>query len=292
MKPPDFQYHAPETIEQVVKLLALLENNRLLAGGQSLMPMLNMRYAMPDHIIDLNRVAGLASISLTKSDLLIGAMTRQRDIEFSAEIESRCPIISEGIRHVGHRQTRNRGTIGGSLCHLDPSAELVTLCAVLDATVSVVGPGGKRDIAFADFPIGYMTSALQPEECLTGIRIPLWPQGHGYGFVEFARRHGDFAIVSAAALLELDSSSTIKRAAIALGGVGYAPLRVPKIETDIVGKKPSAELWADAAKACATIEALDDIHASSSYRRRLAVAMARRALQAAGERGLANLSRH
>jgi carbon-monoxide dehydrogenase medium subunit len=263
-----------------------------LAGGQSLMPMLNMRYAMPDHIIDLNCVEGLASIAVTGSDLLIGAMTRQRDIEFSPEIESNCPIISEAIRHVGHRQTRNRGTIGGSLCHLDPSAELVTLCALLDATVSAIGPGGARDIAFADFPIGYMTSALAPEECLTRIRIPLWPKGHGYGFVEFARRHGDFAIVSAAALLELDAASSIKRASIALGGVGYAPLRVTAIETALVGKKPDAALWAEAAKACATIEALDDVHASSSYRRRLAVAMARRALQAAGERALAGLQRH
>jgi len=292
MKPPPFQYHTPETIEQVVSLLTSLENNRLLAGGQSLMPMLNMRYVMPDHIIDLNRVAGLSSITLAGSELVIGAMTRQRDIEFSREIESRCPVITEAIKYVGHRQTRNRGTIGGSLCHLDPSAELVTLCALHDATVSAVGPNGIRDIAFADFPVGYMTTALQPDECLTHIRIPLWPQSHGYGFVEFARRHGDFAIVSAAALLELDPTSTIKRVSIALGGVGYAPLRVREIETGLVGKKASSELWPEAAQACSKIQALEDVHASSSYRRRLAVAMARRALQAAGERALANSSRH
>jgi aerobic carbon-monoxide dehydrogenase medium subunit len=291
MKPPDFQYHAPETIEQVVAMLASLENNRLLAGGQSLMPMLNMRYAMPDHIIDLNRVEGLVSITLHGSKLLIGAMTRQRDIEFSTEIERSCPIMSKAIRQVGHRQTRNRGTIGGSLCHLDPSAELVTLCALFDATVTAVGPDGQRDIPFAQFPIGYMTSALQPNECLTRISIPLWPPAHGYGFVEFARRHGDFAIVSAAALLELDASLTIRRASVALGGVGYAPRRMTEIETGILGQKAGSELWAEAAKACSKIEALDDVHASSSYRRRLAVAMARRALQAAGDRALANLQR-
>jgi aerobic carbon-monoxide dehydrogenase medium subunit len=292
MKPPAFQYHAPETIEQVVGLLASLENNRLLAGGQSLMPMLNMRYALPDHIIDLNRVKGLASISSTDTELLIGAMTRQRDIEFSAEIARRCPIMTEAIGYVGHRQTRNRGTIGGSLCHLDPSAELVTLCAALDATVSAVGPQGTRHILFKDFPVGYMTSALQSDECLTMIRIPLWPQGHGYGFVEFARRHGDFAIVSAAALLEIDATATIKRAAVALGGVGYAPRRVGEIEMALLGKTPTSELWAEVAKMCDKIDALDDIHASSSYRRRLAVVMTRRALQAAGERGLLNLQRH
>jgi aerobic carbon-monoxide dehydrogenase medium subunit len=292
MKPPAFQYHAPKTIAEVINLLASLDNNRLLAGGQSLMPMLNMRYALPDHIIDLNRVEGLASISLSSSALLIGAMTRQRDIEFSDEIQRRCPIITEAIRHVGHRQTRNRGTIGGSLCHLDPSAELVTLCAVLNATVSAVGPNGVRDIPFKDFPVGYMTSALQPDECLTQISIPLWPDGHGYGFTEFAHRHGDFAIVSAAALLDIDPSATIKRAAIALGGIGYAPRRMHEIEVELVGKPAMSELWADVAKVCGQIEALDDIHASSHYRRRLAVAMVRRALQAAAERAFAHLRRH
>ena len=292
MKPPPFHYHTPKTIDQVVGLLTSLENNRLLAGGQSLMPMLNMRYAMPDHIIDLNHVEGLASISMTDSELRIGAMTRQREIEFSREIESDCPIITEAVHHIGHRQTRNRGTIGGSLCHLDPSAELVTLCTVLDATVSAIGPGGQRHIPFAEFPVGYMTSALQPNECLTNISIPLWPQGHGYGFVEFARRLGDFAIVSAAALLELGPSSEIKRASFALGGVGYAPLRMKEIETGLVGKKATTELWAEAAKACCSINTLDDVHASSAYRRRLAVAMARRALQTAGERALATLQRH
>jgi aerobic carbon-monoxide dehydrogenase medium subunit len=292
MKPPAFRYHAPETIEEVVSLLASLENNRLLAGGQSLMPMLNMRYVLPDHIIDLNRVAGLASISLADSVLRIGAMTRQRDIEFSNDIARQCPIMTEAIKYVGHRQTRNRGTIGGSLCHLDPSAELVTLCALHDATVSVRGSRGARDIPFAEFPVGYMTSAVQPDECLTSIRIPLWSQNHGYGFVEFSRRHGDFAIVSAAALLELDPSAIVRRAAIALGGVGYAPLRMSEIEGGLVGNKATNELWAEAAKACGGIEAFDDVHASSSYRRRLAVAMTRRALQAAGERALAHLERH
>jgi len=251
-----------------------------------------MRYAMPDHIIDLNRVEGLASISMTDSELRIGAMTRQREIEFSREIESSCPIITEAVRHIGHRQTRNRGTIGGSLCHLDPSAELVTLCTVLDATVSAIGPAGQRHIPFVEFPVGYMTSTLQSNECLTNISIPLWPQGHGYSFVEFARRHGDFAIVSAAALLELGPSSEIKRASFALGGVGYAPLRMKEIETGLVGRKATTELWAEAAKACCSINTPDDVHASSAYRRRLAVAMARRALQTAGERALATLQKH
>jgi carbon-monoxide dehydrogenase medium subunit len=292
MKPPAFEYHAPETIEEVVGLLSSLENSRLLAGGQSLMPMLNMRYAMPDHLIDLNRVQGLSQIALTDSELRIGAMTRQRDIEFSSDVAKRCPIFVEAIRHVGHRQTRNRGTIGGSLCHLDPSAEMVTLCALFDATVTAVGPGGTRTIPFAEFPTSFMTSSLLPDECLTAINIHLWPQGHGFGFVEFARRHGDFALVSAAALLELDRHSTIKRAALALGGVGYAPLRMPSIEKGLIGRRAAPALWAEAARACGDIEALEDVHASPAYRRRLAVAMARRALAAAGERALAAQTAH
>jgi carbon-monoxide dehydrogenase medium subunit len=292
MKPPAFEYHVPETIEQAVGLLASLENSRLLAGGQSLMPMLNMRYAMPDHLIDLNRINELSCISLTDSELRIGAMTRQRDIEFSPDVAKRCPVLIEAIRHVGHRQTRNRGTIGGSLCHLDPSAELVTMCALHDATVTAVSPGGARAIPFAEFPTAFMTSALAPDECLTAVTIPLWPQGHGYGFVEFSRRHGDFALVSAAALLEIDSASTITRAAVALGGVGFAPLRMPSIETGLVGRQAVPALWAEAAKACVNIEALEDVHASSVYRRRLAVAMARRALEAAGERALVARTAH
>jgi carbon-monoxide dehydrogenase medium subunit len=287
MKPPPFEYHEPRTLPEVTHLLSTLENSRLLAGGQSLMPMMNMRYAMPDHVIDLNSVASLSSIAITNTHLEIGAMTRQRDIEFSAGIAAKLPIISEAIRHVGHRQTRNRGTVGGSLCHLDPSAELVTLCRLLDATVTVVGPSGTRQLPFAAFPQGFMTSALQPDECLIKVSVPLWPVPHGYGFVEFSRRHGDFAIVSAAAMLEVTSNATVKRAAIAIGGIGYAPLRMTALEQDLIGKSVGSETWAEAAKACAGIEALEDIHASAGYRKRLAVAMTQRALQAAADRSAA-----
>ena len=286
MKPPVFQYHRPLTIDGVVELLGSLENSRLLAGGQSLMPMLNMRYAMPDHIIDLNRVEGLASISCTEAGLQIGAMTRQREIEFSKEIERRCPIIAEAIRYTGHRQTCNRGTIGGSLCHLDPAAELVTICSLHDAILTVVGPRGKRDIPFVEFIAGYMTSSLSPDECLIQIRIPLWPPDHGYGFIEFSRRHGDFAIVSAAALLHLNGAGSIQDVACALGGVGAAPLRMVEVENLLRGKKPTAELWQTASAICHSIKAIDDIHASADYRRRLAVVMTERALQLAHERAL------
>jgi carbon-monoxide dehydrogenase medium subunit len=289
VKPPDFHYHAPTTLTEVIALLGRLENARLLAGGQSLMPMLAMRYVMPDHIVDLNRVEGLAYIRADADAVRIGAMTRQREIEFSAVIARDFPIVAEAIRLVGHRQTRNRGTIGGSLCHLDPSAELVTLCAALDAEVIIAGAGGTRSLPFAKFPAGYMSSAVELGECLTEIMLPRWPLGHGYAFVEFSRRHGDFAIVSAAALLVLGPDGRIARASITLGGVGAAPIRMAAIEHAITGQAATPALFTEAVQACRSIKAMDDVHASAAYRRRLAVTMARRALETAASRaGTAN----
>src|SRR5450432_4547084 len=164
MKPPPFQYHDPRTIAEAVGLLGTLENAKLLAGGQSLMPMLNMRFVLPDHVIDLNRVEGLSYIKETGGVLEIGAMTRQYEVEFSEIVRTRCPLLHQAILQVGHRQTRNRGTVGGSLCHLDPAAELVAVAAALDAVIEVTGPGGVRTIGFDDFPRGYMTPALEPDE--------------------------------------------------------------------------------------------------------------------------------
>ena len=156
MKPPPFSYHDPRTIADVIGLLGRLDNAKLLAGGQSLMPMLNMRFVLPDHVIDLNRVEGLSYIRERDGALDIGAMTRQRELEYSDIVARRCPLMHEAIRLVGHRQTRNRGTLGGSLCHLDPSAELVAVAAAHDATITVNGPNGTREIAFAAFPVAFM----------------------------------------------------------------------------------------------------------------------------------------
>ena len=164
MKPPPFQYHDPKTLTEAVGLLGTLENAKLLAGGQSLMPMLNMRFVLPDHVIDLNRVEGLSYIKEVKGALEIGAMTRQRDIEFSDLVKAKVPLLNHAITQIGHRQTRNRGTIGGSLCHLDPAAELVSVAAAHDATVMVAGPNGQREIAFKDFPAGYLTPAIELNE--------------------------------------------------------------------------------------------------------------------------------
>jgi aerobic carbon-monoxide dehydrogenase medium subunit len=284
MKPPPFAYHDPRTPADVVALLGSLDNAKLLAGGQSLMPMLNMRYVLPDHVIDLNRVDGLNYIRERDGAMEIGAMTRQRDIEFSDIVQKRCPLMHEAIRQVGHRQTRNRGTLGGSLCHLDPSAELVSCAAALDAKVAVVGRNGPRSIKFANFPVAYMTPALELDELLTGVTFPCWPAGHGYAFVEFARRHGDFAIVSEAVLIEEDHNGKVTRASVTLGGMGPAPLRATEVERMLIGEAIEEKRLREICETLRACEAIDDIHAPSSYRQQLATVLPRRALLKAHER--------
>jgi carbon-monoxide dehydrogenase medium subunit len=284
MKPPRFDYHDPQTVPEVISLLGRLENARLLAGGQSLMPMLNMRLASPDHIVDLNGVAELSYIREEADALAIGAMARQRDVEFDERVRARCPLMHEAVLQVGHRQTRNRGTVGGSLCQLDPSAELVAVAAAMDAVLTVQGPRGTRDIPFAEFPAGLMTPALREAELLTGIRFALWRQGHGFAFVEFSRRHGDFAIVSAAALLEEDAAGKIKRASLTLGGIAPAPVRATDAEKMLTGAKASAKLFGEAAELCRGLDVMEDAHVTAAYRRQLAAVLARRALEKAHER--------
>jgi len=281
MKPPPFSYHDPRTVGEAVGLLGSLEDAKLLAGGQSLMPMLNFRFVQPDHIIDLNRVEGLSYIREAGNALEIGAMTRQRDLEFSDVARARWPIMHEALLQVGHRQTRNRGTIGGSLCHLDPSAELVSLATGYDATVTVAGPNGQREVRFADFPVAYMTPAIELNELVTAVRFPQWAQKHGYAFVEFARRHGDFAITSAAVLLEGDGAGKITRASVTIGGMGTAPSRAREVEQAVIGQVPAGNLFREACESCRKLEAIDDVHAPASYRQHLATVMSRRALEKA-----------
>jgi aerobic carbon-monoxide dehydrogenase medium subunit len=287
MKPPAFSYHDPRNVADAVALLASLDNAKLLAGGQSLMPMLNMRYVLPDHVIDLNRVDGLSYIRESDGALEIGAMTRQRDIEFSDLVRKRCPLMHEAIAQVGHRQTRNRGTLGGSLCHLDPAAELVAVAAALDAKVTVAGKTGARDIDFAAFPVAYMTPALELDELLTGASFPCWSERHGSAFVEFSRRHGDFAIVSAAALLEEDGAGKVTRASVTLGGLGPAPVRAGEVERALIGEKIDDKRLREFCEPLRKLDAVDDIHAPASYRQHLATVLSRRALLKAHERAAA-----
>jgi len=284
MKPPPFTYHDPATVAEALEILAGKDNARLLAGGQSLMPMLAMRFVLPDDVIDINNIAELSGIEETANGLRIGAMTRQRVIEFSDVVQNHCPLMREAILQVGHRQTRNRGTLGGSMAHLDPSAELPTVAMATDATVHVAGPNGARDIAMADYPAGYMTPAIELDEMVTGVTFPDWPQGHGYGIVEFARRHGDFAITSSAALMTLDASGDIDRISLTVSGVGPAPVRCTDVEAMLMGQRPDEDALRAAAETCRAIDAMADVHASSEYRQHLATVMSRRAMVKAAER--------
>jgi carbon-monoxide dehydrogenase medium subunit len=284
MKPAPFKYHDPRSIEEATTLLASLDNAKVLAGGQSLVPMMNFRYVIVDHLVDLAKIEGLAGISVDSGKMRIGAMTRQRDLEFSPEVAQHCPLLREALCHVGHRQTRNRGTIGGSIAHADPAAEQSTVCAVHDAVIEISSARGTRRVPFAEFTVAFMTTVVESDDIVTAIEIPLWPAGHGYGFQEFARRRGDFAIVGAAALLDLAPDQTVRRAALALCGVATGPLRLSEAEQLLTGKRFDRAVAQAAAAAVKTITPVSDIHASANYRRHLAEVLVFRALRDAAAR--------
>ena len=277
MKAPPFVYHDPRSRDDLIGLLAELGNAKLLAGGQSLVPMLNFRVVAPDHLIDINRIPDLAGIRISEDDVVLGAMTRQCDLQASADLAATAPIIREALAHVGHFQTRSRGTIGGSCCHLDPAAELPALCALFDAEFDVVGPNGARIVKAGDWFKGYLESALEEREYLQSIKLRRWPAGHGYGFSEYARRRGDFAIAGAGALLEFEDAR-VRRAAIVVFGVEPAPVRLAEAEQKLVGQTFSETLLAEAAAQASTLDAMADVHVSAAYRRRLAAVVTRRAL--------------
>jgi len=284
MKPAPFVYHDPRTVAEACELLATRENARVLAGGQSLMPMMNFRVVMPEHLIDLNRVGELSYLRCENDALHVGAMTRQRDLEFSSDVARRCQVLREALAHVGHRQTRNRGTFGGSLCHLDPSAELVNVTALLGGTLRAASRRGMRDIQFPDFASSFMTTSLEPDELLAGATLPLPARGCGQAFAEFARRHGDFAIVACSALVGLDRHGAIARASLALSGLGHAPVRPIAVERALRGEKPGAAAFKAAAGEAGKLDAMADPYVSAAYRQHLARVLAYRALEQASQR--------
>ena len=285
MKPAPFTYHDPTSVAETVGLLSRLDNAKLLSGGQSLMPMLNMRYLQPDHVVDLNGVAGLDGIVIEGERLVLGSMVRQRDLELSHTVRRGCPLMAEALACVGHRPTRNRGTLGGSLAHLDPAAELPLVVLAHEADVHVTGSRERRDLAMVDFPRAYMTPAIDPDEMVVGVSVPLWPKDHGHAFLEFAPRHGDFAIVAVAVLLEIDDGGAIRHASLALGGVGSIPLRASTAAALLAGEQGTDTVFREAARETATVEAFSDVHATAEYRRHLVGVLTRRALAIAYARG-------
>lgn len=280
MKAPPFSHVAPRSLDEALRVLHEADNARVLAGGQSLVAMLNMRFAMPDLLVDIGRIPELAHITEVGPSIEIGTMTRQREVEFSPLVAERLPLLKEAILHVGHRQTRNRGTVGGSLCQLDPSAEIPTVAMAFDATVLAASVRGRREIRMADFPAGYMTPALEPDEMLLGLRLAPWAPHHGWAFEEYARRHGDFAIASAAVMLEL-RLGVVERVSLTLGGVGPAPVRVAAAEAALLGTRAQAADLDAAAAHCAAVEASSDSYVPAWYRQHLARVLARRALEKA-----------
>lgn len=285
MKPPPFEYHLPKSIEEACGLLARHENSKVLAGGQSLMPMLNLRYIYPDHLVDINKVGGLDHITVGRDHVSIGSRTRQRAIEIDNDIAQVSPIFAEALALVGHRQTRNRGTLGGSLCHLDPAAELPLVALVHDATVRTAKAGNaSRAMPIGTFIAGFMSPAIDLDELVVSIDFPIWPAGHGHAFIERARRHGDFAIASAACLMVVDPDGRIDRVAVGVGGLGSVPVRLTAAERALLGTRGDESVFAHAASHCDDVAAVGDFHGHVTYRRSVATALVRRALRAAYER--------
>ncbi len=279
MKPADFQYHRPRKIEEALaQLQELGDEGKILAGGQSLMPLMNFRLAQPAHLIDINFIDGMDYTRSDKGVLKIGCLARQSRLLANPIVRERCPLLAQALTYVGYEQIRNRGTLCGSLAHADPAAELPAVLLALDGSVTVGNLTTKREVAARDFFKSYLTTALSSDEMVFEASIPETPPGAGFSFTEFARRFGDFAIVGVAVLLVRDQEK-IADARIALTGVGDKPWREPSVERMLVGEKASADLFGKiAGEIAARIKPGSDIHASESYRRSLATVLTRRAL--------------
>ncbi len=282
MKPAKFEYHAPASVDEAVGFLKRYAGEaRVLAGGQSLIPMMNFRVAAPAALVDLNRIPALAYVRADGATVRIGAMTRQRALEFSPVIRDKLPLLREALSWVGHLPTRSRGTIGGSLANADPAAELPMALQALEGEVVARGPSGERTIKSGELFRGSLTTSLEPDEILTEIRFPAMPQGAGHAVEEFARRHGDFAIAAVAAVVVRDGSRC-KTARLATAGVGPVPVRLRAAEQIIEQRGLDAGTIAAAAEAAAdSVEPMSDHNGSAEYRRHLTQVLTRRALEKA-----------
>jgi aerobic carbon-monoxide dehydrogenase medium subunit len=285
MKPPSFDYHAPQSAAEALELLGRYGTDaRLLAGGQSLVPLLNFRLSAPAVIVDLNRAADLAYIKEENGQVRMGAMTRQRAIEFSPLVKSRLPLLAEATRWVGHLPTRTRGTIGGSLAHSDPAAEYPAVVTALDAELVIRGSAGERVVRAAEFFVGFMTTALQPGEMLVEVRMAAQAPDSGWAFEEFSRRHGDFAIVGIAAMVAV-GGDRCRSARLAACGASSTAMRLRAAEEILEHGGVDDRYIDDAAgRAAELVDPGADLHASAEYRRHLTRVLTRRALKRAVER--------
>lgn len=283
MKPAPFAYYRPETLEQAVRLLAELapQDGRVLAGGQSLVPIMNFRLARPAHLIDINAVAGLDRLTVEDSVLRIGARVRHAAFDRAVERGPLGAMLASVARHIGHYPIRIRGTFCGSLAHADPAAEWGLVAATLDAEMVAVSTGGERRLAASDFFQGAMTTGLQPEELLAEARLPILPAHTCFGFAEFSRRAGDFAMAMTLAVLEI-KGDVIATPRLGIGGAEAAPRRIEAVEAALRGEKPCEAVFRlAAAAAAAAVEPLEDPQTYAQYRRELVAAMVYRALKQA-----------
>ena len=280
MKPASFRYHVPTSADEAVAVLQERgDGAKALAGGQSLVPLLNMRLAAVSDLVDLNRCAELDYARA----LEIGALTRQRTVELSSDVRRECPLLIDALRWVGHPPIRNRGTVGGSLVHADPAAELPAAAVALDAVLVVRGPAGEREVPAAEFFTGVFETAIAPDELLVAVRFPRQAPDTRSCFLELARRHGDFAIAGVAAVLRV-GDGRVAEARLALAGVDATPVRAAGAEAAVLGEAPRSELFAHAADvACGECSPSADLHGSPDYRRQLVRVLVERALTTCAE---------
>ncbi len=279
MKAAPFEYSRPADIDEACALLAADENARVIAGGQTLVPMMVMRLARPTRLIDINRIAALSYIRAEGDSVAIGATTRQYLVERDALIATSVPLLARAIPNIGHAATRARGTVGGSLANADPAAEIALTAITLDATLEYRVDGASESIPAREFFIGPMITALPAGAILSGVRFPIWQGKVGTGFHEINARRSDFAFVSAAAQVELGDDGKARRIAIGVGAATDFPMRLDSAEQQLTGTAlDGAAVRASLREALADIEALSDLHASADYRRRVAVDLAARAV--------------
>jgi carbon-monoxide dehydrogenase medium subunit len=283
MKPPNFKYWVPGTVDEAVGFLAQhADDTKLLAGGQSLMPVISMRLARPDYLVDINGLTELDYVRADGNRLRIGALTRHATLMESADVQRHCPLISKALPFVGHTAIRHRGTIGGSIVHADPSAELPAVAAALDAEMIVTGPNGQRTIPAAEFFITFFMTSMEPDEMLTEVAFPIRAREKGTSVAEFARRHGDFAVAGVAISIDANGGGLIDSARVCAFGVDDVPRRVDAAESLLAGQAPTRALLAEAGAAtAASVDPETDMHASGAYRQEMAGVLTRRGLEAA-----------
>jgi carbon-monoxide dehydrogenase medium subunit len=285
MKMPPFDYARPGSVAEAVALLAEHADAKVIAGGQSLVPMLAFRLASPSLLVDLGKLSELRRIQISDKGIALGAMVRWCDILADARLRKACPLLVAAVEHVAHYQIRNRGTVGGSLAHADPAAEMPGLALACDAEIAVVGKSGPRGLAASDFFQGPLMTALGPDEIIVEVRLPAWPASRRWGFREFARRRGDFAMAAAALWYDADARGGARNAHVGAIGIADRPLRLPAVEAVLNGRTVDEAAIADAeAAAAAAIDPPEDIHATAAYRRALLGTMVERALRDAAQR--------